>query len=62
MLHGLAGQASEATLAARASGYHVAFAAAAIMLGAGAVILGAGLRQRHLQRLEVDLTPSSVAA
>jgi EmrB/QacA subfamily drug resistance transporter len=43
---------------ARVSGYHVAFAAAAVMLGAGALILGAILRQRHLSNLDLDLAAS----
>ena len=49
-------------LAARVSGYHVAFLAAAIMLALGAVILVAALRRRHLRGLELELTPSAVAA
>jgi hypothetical protein len=46
---------SAAALAARVSGYHVAFAAAAIMLAAGAVILTVVLRPRHVQNLELEL-------
>jgi EmrB/QacA subfamily drug resistance transporter len=42
-------------LAARVSGYQVAFAAAAVMLGAGAVILMVALRKRDLERLEPEL-------
>ena len=38
------------SLAARVSGYHVAFLAAAIMLAAGAVILAVALRQRTCAR------------
>ena len=41
------------------SGYHVAFAAAAIMLGAGAVILATMLRPRHVRDVELDLTSPS---
>ena len=45
--------------AALVSGYHVAFAAAAIMLGAGAVILSVALRPRHVRELELELTPAT---
>jgi hypothetical protein len=51
-----------AGLAARVSGYHVAFLAAAIMLAAGGVILAAALRPRHVRELEVDLAPVPAAA
>jgi predicted MFS family arabinose efflux permease len=61
LLHGGASHAA-AALAARVSGYHVAFAAAAIMLGVGAVILGVLLRREHLRGLELELTPSAAAA
>jgi hypothetical protein len=44
------------------SGYHVAFAAAAVMLGAGAVLLVLLLRQRHLEGLELDASAVPVAA
>jgi hypothetical protein len=45
------------------SGYHVAFLAAAVMLGASAVILALVLRQRHLKGLNLEeLTPSALAA
>jgi hypothetical protein len=49
-------------LAARVSGYHVAFAAAAIMLASGAVILAAALRGRHVRGLERELTPAVAPA
>jgi EmrB/QacA subfamily drug resistance transporter len=64
VLNGLHGSATAAaSVAARVSGYHVAFTAAAIMLGAGAVILAFGLRRRHLEGLNLEeLTPSAVAA
>jgi EmrB/QacA subfamily drug resistance transporter len=64
VLDGLHGSASAAaSVAARVSGYHVAFAAAAVMLGAAAVILAVGLRQRHLEGLNLEeLNPSAVAA
>jgi EmrB/QacA subfamily drug resistance transporter len=59
-LHGSASAA--AAVAARVSGYHVAFLAAAIMLGAGAVILALLLRRRHVENLELELAPSALAA
>jgi hypothetical protein len=59
----LGGQTSPAgILAGRVSGYHVAFAAAAIMLASGAVILAAGLRPRHVRGLERELTPAVASA
>jgi hypothetical protein len=61
LLHG-AGAHTGAALAARVSGYHVAFAAAAVMLGAGAVILATVLRRRHLRGIDLELTPSVVPA
>jgi EmrB/QacA subfamily drug resistance transporter len=45
------------TLAARVSGYHVAFLAAALMLAAGALILAVALRPRHVRDLESEVTP-----
>ncbi len=48
-LHGHVG-----VLAARVSGYQLAFGAAAIMLGAGAVILATMLRRRHLAAFELE--------
>ena len=50
------------TPAALVSGYHVAFAAAAVMLASGAVILVVGLRRRHLESVQVDLSPSAAIA
>ena len=48
VLHGVPGHAtSAATVAARVSGYHVAFAAAAVMLAAGALIMLFVLRPRR---------------
>jgi EmrB/QacA subfamily drug resistance transporter len=55
LVHGGAGAA-----AAIVGGYHVAFIGGAILLGAGAVILTAGLRKRHVAGIE--LTPAPVAA
>jgi EmrB/QacA subfamily drug resistance transporter len=49
-------------VAARVSGYHVAFAAAAVMLGAGAVILASVLRRRHVRNLDLDVAASTVPA
>jgi EmrB/QacA subfamily drug resistance transporter len=60
LLHGHVTQAT--ALAARVSGYHVAFGAAAAMLGAGALVLAGLLRQRHVRGLELELTAPSVAA
>jgi EmrB/QacA subfamily drug resistance transporter len=48
----LHGTSSAAVLAARVSGYHVAFLAAAIMLGAGVVIMTVALRPRHMREVE----------
>src|SRR3984885_7656888 len=64
VLNGLHGSASAAAnVAARVSGYHVAFLAAAVMLGAGALILGLVLRPRDLEGLNLEeLSPSAVAA
>jgi EmrB/QacA subfamily drug resistance transporter len=49
-------------LAARVSGYHVAFAAAAVMLAAGGVILAAFVRRSDERQLSTDLTPAAVPA
>ncbi len=46
--------------AALVSGYHVAFAAAAVMLGAGALILALLVRQRDVEALDLD--PAAVPA
>jgi EmrB/QacA subfamily drug resistance transporter len=64
LLSGLHGPALfAATTAAKVSGYRVAFIAAAVMLGAGAVILAATVRQRDVENLSVEeLAPSAVAA
>ena len=51
-----------ATQAALVSGYHVAFTAAAVMLGMGALLLTILLRRRHLENLELDQTAVPVAA
>jgi EmrB/QacA subfamily drug resistance transporter len=63
LLHGSgASHSVAAQLAARVSGYHVAFAAAAVMLGVAAVIMVAVLRRRHERELDIDLTASMAAA
>ncbi|HTU86800.1 MAG TPA: MFS transporter [Solirubrobacteraceae bacterium] len=64
VLNGLHGSATAAaSMAARVSGYHVAFVAAAVMLGAAALILPLMLRRRDLEGLNLDeLSPSAVAA
>ncbi len=48
----LHGASPSAVLAARVSGYHVAFLAAAIMLAAGVVIMAFALRRRHMREVE----------
>jgi EmrB/QacA subfamily drug resistance transporter len=54
---------SHVTLAAaKVSGYHVAFAAGAVMLGLAAVILIGVLRARHVRDLDFSASPSVVAA
>jgi hypothetical protein len=47
-----------AAVAARVSGYHVAFAAAAVMLGAGALLLATALRPRDLEGVALELSPA----
>ncbi|HET8980427.1 MAG TPA: MFS transporter [Solirubrobacteraceae bacterium] len=58
----LHGTSSAAVLAARVSGYHVAFLAAAIMLAAGAVLLMVGLRRRHMREVEQAIEATGAAA
>jgi EmrB/QacA subfamily drug resistance transporter len=48
----LHGTSTSAVFAARVSGYHVAFLAAAIMLASGAVLLAVGLRRHHMRAVE----------
>jgi EmrB/QacA subfamily drug resistance transporter len=57
LLHG----GGVAPLAARVSGYHVAFAAAAIMMAGAAVLLGLGLRKQHIREVEMLATSPSPA-
>jgi EmrB/QacA subfamily drug resistance transporter len=60
LLHGHVTHA--ASLAARVSGYHVAFGVAAGMLALGALIMTVALRPRHLQNLDLDAAASAVPA
>jgi EmrB/QacA subfamily drug resistance transporter len=63
LLHGVGGAATQAAqVAARVSGYHVAFAAAAAMLGAGALILVVGLRRRHVEAIDTEMVAAPVPA
>jgi len=63
VLNGLHGGASAAAAdAARVSGYHIAFIAAAVLLAAGAVILAVAVRRRDLEIIDLELAPSAVAA
>jgi EmrB/QacA subfamily drug resistance transporter len=63
LLSGAHGAVSGAAgVAARVSGYHVAFLAAAVMLAAGALILGLVVRRRHLESLDLNELAPSVAA
>jgi EmrB/QacA subfamily drug resistance transporter len=63
LLHGSAGTITPAVhTAALVSGYHVAFAAAAVMLGAGALILVLGLRRRHVEAIDTEMVPVAAAA
>jgi EmrB/QacA subfamily drug resistance transporter len=48
-------------LAARVSGYHVAFLAAAIMLAAGGLLMTVALRKSHTREIERDLATGEVA-
>jgi EmrB/QacA subfamily drug resistance transporter len=54
VLHGSAGQ-----LAARVSGYHAAFAGAAVMLGVGALMMAVLVRRRHLSTVDVEALPAA---
>jgi predicted MFS family arabinose efflux permease len=58
----LSGAGHVTPIAARVSGYHVAFAAAGIMFAAAAVIVAAGLRRRHMREVEAELATSASPA
>jgi EmrB/QacA subfamily drug resistance transporter len=60
LLHGHVSAA--AAVAARVSGYHVAFAAAAGMLGVGGVLLALVLRRGDVHALERELVPAAAPA
>lgn len=51
----LDGTSQGAVLAARVSGYHVAFLAAAIMLASGVVIMTFALRRQHMREVELAI-------
>jgi EmrB/QacA subfamily drug resistance transporter len=59
LLHGSGGGGP---LAARVSGYHVAFLAAAIMLGIAAMLMAVALRRRHLRDVELELATAGAPA
>jgi EmrB/QacA subfamily drug resistance transporter len=59
LLHGGAGTAARA--AALVSGYHVAFAGGAIVLGSGAALLALGLRRRHVVGIDATASPVVLA-
>jgi EmrB/QacA subfamily drug resistance transporter len=59
LLHGAGVLAPDS---ATVSGYRVAFAAAAIMLGAAAVLMAVGLRRRHMREVELELAGSMTPA
>jgi len=52
-------QSHSGLFAAKVAGYDVAFAAAAIMLAAGALIMATMLRPRHVRDVELELTSPS---
>jgi EmrB/QacA subfamily drug resistance transporter len=56
----LHGASATGQLAARVSGYHVAFLAAAIMLAAGAVLMTFALRKAHTREIERELATGEV--
>jgi hypothetical protein len=60
LLHGPA--SAGAVIAARVSGYHVAFAAAAAMLAAGGLIMALALRRRHVRALDREVAAVPVPA
>ncbi|MGI8507395.1 MAG: MFS transporter, partial [Solirubrobacteraceae bacterium] len=62
----LAHSGTSTVLAAKVSGYHVAFLGAAIMLAIGAGLLALALRRQHITAVELEIaaagTPAPVAA
>jgi hypothetical protein len=62
LLHGAGAHGAAAAVAARVSGYHVAFLASAIMLAVAALGLATVLRQRHLRGIDLGVAPSPVPA
>jgi predicted MFS family arabinose efflux permease len=62
LLHGADGSGAIGAIAARVSGYHVAFLAAAIMLASGALILATALRRQHVRGIDLGVAPSPVPA
>jgi EmrB/QacA subfamily drug resistance transporter len=60
LLHGRV--SAVGAVAARVSGYHVAFAAAAAMLAAGGLILALALRRRHVRAIELEAVAVPVPA
>jgi EmrB/QacA subfamily drug resistance transporter len=61
LLHGKNSASSLAHASALLSGYHVAFAAAAIMLGIGAVLMVLFLRKRHVESVSFETGSIPVA-
>jgi EmrB/QacA subfamily drug resistance transporter len=55
LLHGSGSAHAAGAVAARVSGYHVAFLAAAIMLALGAVLMTFVLRRAHMREIELEL-------
>ncbi|HEY2160683.1 MAG TPA: MFS transporter [Solirubrobacteraceae bacterium] len=62
LLHGPGAAIPAVQIAARVSGYHVAFAAAAVMLAAGGLILGLGLRRRHVDAIDTEMVAAAAVA
>jgi hypothetical protein len=61
LLHGNGPAHPGSAIAARVSGYHVAFLAAAIMLGIAAVLMTFVLRKSHTQEIERELAETGGA-
>jgi len=58
----LRGSSPAAVMSAKVAGYHVAFLGAAIMLAAGAMLLVAALRRRHMRGVELAVAAGAVAS